>query len=91
MSGTERKNRSAGERALWAQFDALQLGTGWDEEDIGKLQILVEDAYGAATRAACICSRFRSRYAGVSMNRAAVRAGSTPRTSATAAPRGTTA
>ncbi len=46
MSGTERKNRSAGERALWAQFDALQLGTGWDEEDIGKLQILVEDAYG---------------------------------------------
>lgn len=46
MSGTERKNRGAGERALWAQFDALQLGTGWDEADIGKPQILVEDAYG---------------------------------------------
>lgn len=40
------KNRSVRERALWAQFDALQLGTGWDEEDIEKPQILVEDAYG---------------------------------------------
>ena len=38
--------RSTRERALWAQFDALQLGSGWDEEDIGKVQILVEDAYG---------------------------------------------
>ncbi|MGM9538533.1 MAG: dihydroxy-acid dehydratase [Candidatus Onthomonas sp.] len=37
---------SSRERQLWAQFDALQLGTGWDEEDIGKPQILVEDAYG---------------------------------------------
>ena len=38
--------RSERERALWAQFDALQLGSGWDEEDISKPQILVEDAYG---------------------------------------------
>lgn len=38
--------RSERERALWAQFDALQMGTGWDEEDIVKPQILVEDAYG---------------------------------------------
>ena len=38
--------RSNRERQLWAQFDALQMGTGWDEEDIGKPQILVEDAYG---------------------------------------------
>lgn len=38
--------RSKDERALWAQFDALQLGSGWDEEDIGKPQILVEDVYG---------------------------------------------
>ena len=37
---------SSRERQLWAQFDALQMGTGWDEEDIGKPQILVEDAYG---------------------------------------------
>jgi len=40
------KIRSERERALWAQFDALQLGSGWDEEDIAKPQILVEDAYG---------------------------------------------
>ncbi len=38
--------RSERERALWAQFDALQLGSGWDEEDLSKPQILVEDAYG---------------------------------------------
>lgn len=40
------RQRSRYERELWAQFDALQLGSGWDEEDIGKLQILVEDTYG---------------------------------------------
>ncbi|MGI6018286.1 MAG: dihydroxy-acid dehydratase [Marvinbryantia sp.] len=38
--------KSEKERLLWAQFDALQLGTGWTEKDLGKLQILVEDAYG---------------------------------------------
>ncbi|MBQ8094897.1 MAG: dihydroxy-acid dehydratase [Clostridia bacterium] len=38
--------RSTRERNLWAQFDALQLGSGWDEEDIGKPQILVEDVFG---------------------------------------------
>jgi dihydroxy-acid dehydratase len=38
--------QSAGERQLWSQFDALQLGTNWDEEDLGKPQILIEDALG---------------------------------------------
>lgn len=38
--------KSEKERLLWAQFDALQLGTGWTEKDITKRQILVEDAYG---------------------------------------------
>ena len=38
--------RSSKERLLWAQFDALQMGSGWDEEDIGKPQIRVEDVYG---------------------------------------------
>lgn len=38
--------KSAGERRLWAQFDALQLGTGWDEEDLGKPQILIDDVFG---------------------------------------------
>ena len=46
MSSNEWQNRSRGERALWAQFDALHLGSGWDEDDIGKPQIQVEDAYG---------------------------------------------
>ena len=38
--------KSRRERFSWAQFDALQMGTGWDEEDIAKPQILVEDVYG---------------------------------------------
>ncbi|MDF2988986.1 MAG: dihydroxy-acid and 6-phosphogluconate dehydratase [Eubacterium sp.] len=38
--------KSSFERRLWAQVDALQLGSGWDEEDIVKPQILIEDAYG---------------------------------------------
>ncbi|HEX3046023.1 MAG TPA: dihydroxy-acid dehydratase [Bacillota bacterium] len=38
--------KSSGERGLWAQFDALQLGTGWDEEDLGKPQILIDDVFG---------------------------------------------
>lgn len=38
--------KSIPERRLWAQFDALQLGTKWDEQDITKPQILIEDVYG---------------------------------------------
>ncbi len=38
--------RSKKARDLWVQFDALQMGSGWDEEDIGKRQILVEDVWG---------------------------------------------
>ena len=37
------KQKSAPQRLLWAQFDALQMGSGWDEEDILKPQILLED------------------------------------------------
>lgn len=40
------KQRSAPERMLWAQFDTLQLGSGWDEKDIRKPQILIDDVYG---------------------------------------------
>lgn len=40
------KQKSAPERLLWAQFDALQLGSAWDEEDIIKPQVLIEDVYG---------------------------------------------
>ena len=35
------KQKSAPQRLLWAQFDALQMGSGWDEEDILKPQILL--------------------------------------------------
>ncbi len=37
---------STPQRNLWVQFDALQLGSGWEEEDIQKPQILIEDVYG---------------------------------------------
>ena len=40
------EQRSKDERELWAQFDALELGSGWDYEDIRKPQILIEDVYG---------------------------------------------
>ena len=38
--------KSSSERLFWAQFDALQLGSGWDEKDIVKPQILLEDVFG---------------------------------------------
>jgi dihydroxy-acid dehydratase len=40
------QQKSSSERLLWAQFDTLQLGSGWDEKDISKPQILIEDVYG---------------------------------------------
>jgi dihydroxy-acid dehydratase len=40
------EQKSKVERELWAQFDALQLGSGWDYEDITKPQIMIEDVYG---------------------------------------------
>ena len=40
------QQKSASQRLLWAQFDALQMGSGWDEEDVKKPQILLEDAFG---------------------------------------------
>lgn len=40
------KQKSAKERLLWAQFNALEMGSGWDDTDINKPQILIEDVYG---------------------------------------------
>lgn len=40
------QQKSAPQRLLWAQFDALQMGSGWDEEDIKKPQIMLEDVFG---------------------------------------------
>ena len=34
------------ERALWAQFDALQMGSGFTYEDVTKPQIMIEDVFG---------------------------------------------
>ena len=34
------------ERELWAQYDALQPGSGFTAKDIQKPQILVEDVFG---------------------------------------------
>jgi len=33
-------------RKIWSQGDALHLGIGWDEEDIKKPQILIDDVFG---------------------------------------------
>ncbi|MDO5422659.1 MAG: dihydroxy-acid dehydratase [Eubacteriales bacterium] len=38
--------KSSKERLWWAQFNALQMGSGWDDTDISKPQILIEDVYG---------------------------------------------
>lgn len=43
---SEYTQKSKKERELWAQFDALELGSGWDYDDIKKPQILIEDVYG---------------------------------------------
>ncbi|MCI2057556.1 MAG: dihydroxy-acid dehydratase [Oscillibacter sp.] len=40
------KQKSTAERQLWAQFDALEMGSGWDDTDITKPQIMVESVYG---------------------------------------------
>jgi len=46
MSKNLNCQRSKDERKLWSQFDALQLGMDWDEEDITKPQILIDDVFG---------------------------------------------
>ncbi|MEY8000762.1 dihydroxy-acid dehydratase [Clostridium sp. Mt-5] len=33
-------------RQIWSQHDALQLGMDWDEEDLEKPQILIDDVFG---------------------------------------------
>lgn len=40
----ESRTRSA--RAAWHQIDALRLGTNWAEDDLDKLQVLVDDVFG---------------------------------------------
>ena len=40
------QQKSHDDRMLWAQFDALEMGTGWDDMDILRPQIMVESVYG---------------------------------------------
>lgn len=40
------KQKSQKERLLWAQFDSLEMGAGWDDLDITRPQIMVESVYG---------------------------------------------
>ena len=40
--------RSKKARNEWIQIDALSCGTGWDEKDLAKPQILIEDVFGAS-------------------------------------------
>jgi dihydroxy-acid dehydratase len=40
--------RSKKARREWIQIDALSCGTGWNEKDLTKPQILIEDVYGAS-------------------------------------------
>lgn len=40
------EQKSKDVRKLWAQSDALKLGTEWSEEDLEKPQILIDDVYG---------------------------------------------
>jgi len=42
------QQQSKGVREDWVQMDALCCGSGWDEEDLGKPQILVEDVAGSS-------------------------------------------
>jgi len=42
------RQRSRKARREWIQIDALSCGTGWDEKDLAKPQILIEDVYGAS-------------------------------------------
>ncbi len=40
------RQKSHDDRMLWAQFDALEMGSGWDDTDILKPQIMIESVYG---------------------------------------------
>ena len=42
--------KSHDDRMLWAQFDALEMGTGWEDTDILKPQIMIESVYGDSHR-----------------------------------------
>ncbi len=67
------KQKSAPERKLWAQFNALEMGSGWDETDIEKPQILIEDVYGDSHPGVCISMSLPGRRAWACWSAAAFR------------------
>lgn len=44
MSDIDQKSGAI--RKSWLQLDALCCGTGWDEDDLGRPQVLIEDVFG---------------------------------------------
>ncbi|MBT8356026.1 MAG: hypothetical protein KJO60_15985 [Desulfofustis sp.] len=40
------KQKSGAQRQFWPQLNALQMGSGWDEEDVKKPQIPLDDGCG---------------------------------------------
>lgn len=82
-----RKQKSAPQRQLWAQFDALQMGSGWDMEDVQKPQILLEDVYGDSHPGSVHLAGLmeQAKYGVLETG-----ASTTPRTSVTDAPRAMT-
>mgnify|MGYP000694829312 CR=1 FL=1 len=78
--------KSLNERRFWAQFDALEMGTGWDESDITKPQIMVESVYGDSHPAAITSIRWWSRLSTACMKKAASLPSTMPPISATLHP-----
>ncbi len=82
--------KSHDDRMLWAQFDSLEMGTGWDDTDILKPQIMVESVYGDSHPGSYHLNDGGAG-ATVCMSAAASLPSTMPRTSVTAALRAMTA
>ena len=83
--------KSVKERLLWAQFDALEMGTGWDDQDITRPQIMIESVYGDSHPGSYHLNQLTERRSTACMKRAESLPSTMPPTSATAAPRAMTA
>lgn len=46
MTKKDYKVKSEDKRSIWPQFDALQLGMDWDEDDLKRPQVLIDDVFG---------------------------------------------
>jgi len=80
------KPKSGKIRNDWLQLDTLCCGMDWDEADLKKPQILVEDVGATATRAASIWTAWPGKSPSEFSRRAENRPASTEPTSATGGP-----